>query len=220
MAHARPFWTSTLQDLFNDIKKSSRRGVLTPAIALWRFGVQLPTWEFTWECEGSLPHPFLHSREYVMWLLGFLLACTLATPLPWSRAQSKGCDKRAPLDFSLYIRESDFWQTISIKQRCNQEHLEEPFGNPNTFLLCSFQVPNGFPLGSKCVPQRFSEQQLALIPYTFNRISWNLFLFSLVLTVRLGYQRIYISNFVSLKAPRFSNIGKQNARTIKFSKQR
>jgi hypothetical protein len=57
-------------------------------------------------------------------------------------------------------------------------------------------------------------------PYTFNRISWNLFLFSLVLTVRLGYQRRYISNFVSFKAPRFSNIGKQNARTIKFSEQR
>jgi hypothetical protein len=57
-------------------------------------------------------------------------------------------------------------------------------------------------------------------PCTFNQISWNLFLFPLVLTVRLGYQRRYISNFVSFKAPRFSNIGKQNARTIKFSKQR
>jgi hypothetical protein len=31
-------------------------------------GLQLPTWEFTWECEGSLLHTFLHSREYVMWL--------------------------------------------------------------------------------------------------------------------------------------------------------
>jgi hypothetical protein len=53
-------------------------------------------------------------------------------------------------------------------------------------------------------------------PYTFNRISWNLSLFSFVLTVRLGYQRRYNSNFVSLKAPRFSNAGKQNARTIKL----
>jgi hypothetical protein len=57
-------------------------------------------------------------------------------------------------------------------------------------------------------------------PYTFNRISWNLFLFSLVLIVRLGYQRRYISNFVSFKAPRFSNIGKKNVRTIKISEQR
>jgi hypothetical protein len=32
MAHARPFRTSTLQDLSNDIKNTSMRGVLTPAI--------------------------------------------------------------------------------------------------------------------------------------------------------------------------------------------
>ncbi len=57
-------------------------------------------------------------------------------------------------------------------------------------------------------------------PCTFNRISWNLFLFSLVFTVRLGYQKRYISNLMSFKAPRFSNIGKQSARTIKFSEQR
>jgi hypothetical protein len=31
-AHARPFWTSTLQDLFNGIKNAPMRGVLTPAI--------------------------------------------------------------------------------------------------------------------------------------------------------------------------------------------
>ncbi len=41
-----------------------------------------------WECEGSLPHTFLHSRESLMWLPCFPLARTLATPLPWSRAQS------------------------------------------------------------------------------------------------------------------------------------
>jgi hypothetical protein len=38
MVHARPFWTSTLQDLSNDIKNASMRGVLTPKIALWVFG--------------------------------------------------------------------------------------------------------------------------------------------------------------------------------------
>jgi hypothetical protein len=37
MAHARPFWTSTLQDLSNSIKNVSMRGVLTLAIALWIF---------------------------------------------------------------------------------------------------------------------------------------------------------------------------------------
>jgi hypothetical protein len=34
MAHARPFWTSTLQDLFNDTKNAQMRGDLTPAIEL------------------------------------------------------------------------------------------------------------------------------------------------------------------------------------------
>jgi len=30
MAHARPFWASTLQDLFIDINNAPRRGDLTP----------------------------------------------------------------------------------------------------------------------------------------------------------------------------------------------
>ncbi len=35
MAHARPFLTSTLQGLSNNIKNTSRQGVLTSAIELW-----------------------------------------------------------------------------------------------------------------------------------------------------------------------------------------
>jgi hypothetical protein len=38
MAHARPFWTSTLRNLSNGIKNASMRGVLTLAIELWVFG--------------------------------------------------------------------------------------------------------------------------------------------------------------------------------------
>jgi hypothetical protein len=38
MAHARSFWTSTLQDLFNGIKNTPMQGVLTPAIVVWVFG--------------------------------------------------------------------------------------------------------------------------------------------------------------------------------------
>jgi hypothetical protein len=34
MAHARPFSTSTLQDLSNDIKNISRKDILTPTIEL------------------------------------------------------------------------------------------------------------------------------------------------------------------------------------------
>jgi len=47
MAHARPFWTSTLQDLSNGIKNTPMQGVLTPTIKLWVFespgGFQVPT---------------------------------------------------------------------------------------------------------------------------------------------------------------------------------
>jgi hypothetical protein len=84
--------TSTFQNIFNDIKNAINHWVLMPEIALWNSGsppeLHFPKWELPWECEGSLPHIFLLSREYVMWLPGSLLACTLATPLPWLWAQS------------------------------------------------------------------------------------------------------------------------------------
>jgi hypothetical protein len=47
MTHARPFWITTLQDLFNGIKNTSMQGVWTLAIKLWVFrsprGLQVPT---------------------------------------------------------------------------------------------------------------------------------------------------------------------------------
>jgi hypothetical protein len=46
-----------------------------------KVGVALRVW-------GFIPHTFLHSRKYVMWLPGFFLARTLATPWPWSWAQN------------------------------------------------------------------------------------------------------------------------------------
>jgi hypothetical protein len=67
MAHARPFWASTLQDLSNDTKSAPMRGDLTPQIELWVFGspggLQLPTFGsvgFTltlspkWGCDSPL----------------------------------------------------------------------------------------------------------------------------------------------------------------------
>jgi hypothetical protein len=46
MTHARPFWTSTLQEISNDIKNTPMQGVLTPAIKLLVFrspgGLQVP----------------------------------------------------------------------------------------------------------------------------------------------------------------------------------
>jgi hypothetical protein len=66
------------QELSNDRKNATSHWILTPQIALWSFGsppeLHLPKWELPWECEGSLPHTFLHSRDHVIWLAGFLLA--------------------------------------------------------------------------------------------------------------------------------------------------
>jgi len=49
-----------------------------PVIALWIFktppGLHLPKWELPWECEGSFPHTFLHSREHAVWLPSFRLS--------------------------------------------------------------------------------------------------------------------------------------------------
>jgi hypothetical protein len=48
--------------------------------------IRTPKWKFTWECEGSFPHTFLHSWEHEMWLLSFPLDPHPCKPLPWSWA--------------------------------------------------------------------------------------------------------------------------------------
>jgi hypothetical protein len=50
-------------------------------------GILIPKWELTWECEDWFPHILLHSREYQMWLSGFILGPHLCKPLSWLRAQ-------------------------------------------------------------------------------------------------------------------------------------
>jgi len=58
MAHVRPFWTSTLQDLSNSINSTSMQGVLTPAIRFWVFGSLkgLPSFIFE-SVSGDLTFP-------------------------------------------------------------------------------------------------------------------------------------------------------------------
>jgi hypothetical protein len=72
------------QELFNDIRKFSIQWVLTPIITFWRFrnpsGLQLPKWEFTWECGGSFLHTLLQFQEHEKWLLGFTLGPHLCNP--------------------------------------------------------------------------------------------------------------------------------------------
>ncbi len=76
MGHASPFWTSTLQYLSNNIKKSSRREVLTFAIALWSFRVHRDSNSQNGGSFGSVSlhsHTLPHFRD-------LLLACTLPNP--------------------------------------------------------------------------------------------------------------------------------------------
>jgi hypothetical protein len=68
MAHARPFLTSTLQDLFNDIKNTSRRGVLTLEIELCVF-----------ESPRGLPSPHFRSVSVIFTLLQSGVATSMAT---------------------------------------------------------------------------------------------------------------------------------------------
>jgi hypothetical protein len=77
MAHARPFWTCTLQDFSNGIKNVSMWGVLTPAIALWVF-----------ESPGGLPSPIFES-----------VSGDLTPPSKW------GCDNII-LNFRLWVHHS------------------------------------------------------------------------------------------------------------------
>jgi hypothetical protein len=77
------------QEISNDINNSSIQWVLTHSINFWKFRspsrLQLPKWEFTWECENSFLHTFLHSQEHEMWLSNFPLGPHPYKPSP-SRA--------------------------------------------------------------------------------------------------------------------------------------
>ncbi len=62
----------------------------------------VPKWELSWECEGSFPHTFLHSREHAVWLLGFLLAHNLASPFALVASPRLGL-QQIFLEFYFYI---------------------------------------------------------------------------------------------------------------------
>jgi hypothetical protein len=78
MTHARPFWTSTFQELSIDIKNTPMQDFLTPTIELWVFGslggLQLPTFGSVsfiptlipkWGCDiSSKSHPLASLLEH------------------------------------------------------------------------------------------------------------------------------------------------------------
>jgi hypothetical protein len=80
MAHVRPFSTSTLQGLFNDIKNISRRGVLISAIELWNCGsprgLQVPTF-------GSVSFIFTLAEKWGCDTLGILNGYKSNIGFPW-----------------------------------------------------------------------------------------------------------------------------------------
>ncbi len=74
--------------LFNPMSSDPCNCFLKIWESIWSpFGIQFPKWEFTWECEGSFPHTFLHFWEHEMWLPGFPVGPQPCKPLLWSQAQ-------------------------------------------------------------------------------------------------------------------------------------
>ncbi len=123
MAHARPFSTSTLQELSNNIKNTSRQGVLTPAIEVLSFQ----------ESRKSPKSPF---REF---------KCHLHTPSKW------GCNtplyawsvtNQGSCFDSLLFRHFHFiFRFESIKEfgsASNTAHILD-FVNPNS---CNVGITN------------------------------------------------------------------------------
>ncbi len=68
-------------------------------------GLQFPTWEFTWECEGSFPHTLCTPKS--MWSDSrlSLLACNLATPCLDREPKARF----ATVPFCLLLGESSFF---------------------------------------------------------------------------------------------------------------
>jgi hypothetical protein len=99
---------------FQWYKNSSIQWVMTLEIFLWRFKspsrLQLPKWELIWECEGSFPHTLLHSWEHEMWLLGFLLACTLTNPCLCHKPKARVTTSNM---YSNLVKSSYGWSLIT-----------------------------------------------------------------------------------------------------------
>jgi len=77
-----------------------------------KVGVALGVWGFT----------FLHSQEYVMWLSGFLLACTLATPFALVASPKLGLRQRFQCCLCLIL-----WITL-LSQNLVKKHGEQASG--------------------------------------------------------------------------------------------
>jgi hypothetical protein len=89
------------EELFEPLGFDSCNHSLNIWESIW---LQLPTWEFTWECEGFFPRTLLHSRGMRMRLPNLVLAQTFASPFALvtsrklgSRHQILGCKMKVSI---------------------------------------------------------------------------------------------------------------------------
>jgi len=78
-------------------------------------GLHLPKWELPWECEGSLPHTLLHSRESLMWLSGF----------PWPAPLQPLCLGRKPKARVATLNHKQFKSTCHVYYHVEDDGINE-----------------------------------------------------------------------------------------------
>jgi hypothetical protein len=87
MTNARPFSISTLQDLFNETKNTSMRGVLGLAIELWTFGspggLQILTFSKCWASPSHLAKVGLRHNSCLCQVYIFLQLRIVVSSKPW-----------------------------------------------------------------------------------------------------------------------------------------
>jgi hypothetical protein len=95
-------------------------------------GLQLPTWEFLWECEGSCPHTFCTPRSVWNDSQVSLLAHNLATPLP---CPCLGCEPKVRV---ATLRDQTFAdETVLLAQRASKQATWTKWRRHWIFLLRS-----------------------------------------------------------------------------------
>jgi hypothetical protein len=146
MVHARPFSTSRLWQLFNDMKNVSRWGVLTPSIELWSFASL-----------GGLPSPHFRSKTWALTLKPF---CNVLFKGPPSSSTMKTCwcayfdalyDTLTPmlfdelqtchhLGFNLVLPNSNVMTCVLSKQLGPMHYYNLCSFNAICFDVCSYDV--------------------------------------------------------------------------------
>ncbi len=149
----------------NDIKNFLIQWVLTPTIDFWRFGspsrLQLPKWEFTWECEGSFLCTFLHSQAS-------LLARTLASPCFGREPKAKvttflSASKEAPFLFFVFY----YYSSSSPCELIFAQNKLAKFFSASKELRCFFLQPFIFFINLLLMPLSVQREVRLIIFWSF-----------------------------------------------------